>query len=127
MRPHYGKNMKYIHKSSLLLLALATTATAQTPVQGPSYIGQNLDVTGEVLTNTGSPYSGQPCVQLKVLPDVRYSGGRVWVCSPHISQANLGEKLRVSGEVNATRLTKMGPARRVVPLIAQPTVVKKIK
>lgn len=116
--------MKHIRTSSLLLLALATTATAQTPVQGPSYVGENISVTGEALSNTGSPYHGQPCVQIKVLPDVRYSGGRVWVCGAELAQVNIGDKLRVSGEVNDTRLTKMGPNRRVIPLISQPTVVK---
>ena len=119
--------MKHIRTSSLLLLALATTATAQTPVQGPSYAGENVSVTGEVLTNTGSPYRGQPCVQIKVLPDVRYSGGRVWVCGSELTQFSIGDKLRVSGEVSGTRLTKMGPKRRVIPLISHPTAVRKLK
>lgn len=119
--------MKHLRSSSLLLLALATAASAQTPVQGPSYVGEDISLIGEVLTNTGSPYKDKPCIQLKVLPDVRYSGGRVWVCDERVSQMHIGEKLQVSGKANDTRLTKMGPHRRVVPLISQPTRINKIK
>ncbi len=119
--------MKHLHSSSLLLLALSATASAQTPVQGPLYVGKEVSITGEVLTNTGSPYKDKPCIQLKVLPDVRYSGGRVWVCDERVSRMHIGEKLQVSGHASDTRLTKMGPHRRVVPLISQPTRINKVK
>lgn len=119
--------MKHIHTSSLLLLALCANASAQTPVQGPSYLGEDISITGEVLTNTGSPYKDKPCIQLKVLPDVRYSGGRVWVCDTRATQFHIGEKVQVNGTANDTRITKMGPHRRVVPLISHPTRINKVK
>lgn len=119
--------MKHIRTSSLLLLALSTPAIAQQPVQGPSYKGEDISITGEVATNTGSPYKDKPCIQLKVLPDVRYSGGRVWVCDTRVTQFRIGDKIQVSGHANDTRLTKMGPYRRVIPLIAHPTQINKVK
>lgn len=122
--------MKYPKTVGGLLLTLATTSMAQTPVQGPAFTHpaqQNIDVVGEVLTNTGAPYKGIPCVQLKVLPDVRYSGGRVWVCDSRVSDLKIGERLHIAGKANDTRITKMGPHRRVIPLVSSPTRLKSIK
>lgn len=119
--------MKYVRPCSLLLLALSASASAQTPVQGPSYVGEEINITGEILTNTGSPYKDKPCVQVKVLTDVRYTGGRVWVCDANVTQFRIGDKIQVSGKATDTRLTKMGPHRRVVPLLSHPTRVNKVK
>lgn len=119
--------MKYTKTVGALLLALSNTSMAQTPVQGPAFTSTNIDVMGEVLTNTGAPYKGTPCVQLKVLPDVRYSGGRVWVCDSRVSDLKIGERLHVAGKATDTRMTKMGPHRRVIPLIFSPTRLKPIK
>lgn len=118
--------MKYVRTAGALLVLLSTTVQAQTPLQGPSptQTGKLLDVAGEVIATTGSPHQGKPCVQLKVLPDVRYSGGRVWVCDPKLARVNIGDKIHVRGTASDTRLTKMGPNRRVIPLIGNPQVVK---
>lgn len=122
--------MKYTKTVGALLLALSTTSIAQTPLQGPAFTHRtqnNIDVVGEVLTNTGAPYKGTPCVQLKVLPDVRYSGGRVWVCDSRVRDLKIGERLHMIGQATDTRLTKMGPHRRVIPLVSSPTQLKSIK
>lgn len=119
--------LKHAQRCAGLLLALSATAVAQQPLQGPQWNRppQTLDITGEIIAK-GAPLRGQPCVQLRVLPDVRFSGGRVWVCDPSVGQYNMLDRLHVRGKATDTRLTKMGNLRRVVPMITNPTV-RKIK
>lgn len=122
--------MKYPKTVGGLLLALATTSIAQTPVQGPAFthpVQKNIDVVGEVLTNTGAPYKGTPCIQLRVLLDVRYSGGRVWVCDRRVTDLKVGDRLHVAGKSSDTRMTKMGPNHRVIPLVSSPIQMNKMK
>ena len=125
-----GGGMKYVKNCAFLLLALSATAAAQTPLQGPRWVHphpQAIDVQGEVLVSQGAPYKGRPCAQIRVLPDLRYSGGRVWVCDAAVQQLSIHDRVRLKGVPSDTRLTRMGPHRRVIPVVIAPVVIKKIK
>lgn len=94
----------------LLALALATTPTAQ--VMGPGWRGQHLEVEGQVIALDG------PCRQLAVTGQgIDGAAGRLWVCYDHVSPPDMGEHVRAAGTVTDTRMTRLGPRWRPVPLL----------
>lgn len=93
-----------------LLLALATTPNAQ--VMGPGWRGHHLDVEGQVIALDG------PCRQLAVTGQgIDGAAGRLWVCYDDVSAPELTEHVRASGVVSDTRMTRVGPWWRPVPLM----------
>jgi hypothetical protein len=45
------------------------------------------------------------------------AGGRVWACSAKGHVPDLGDVAHVRGTVTDTRMTRMGPRWRVVPVV----------
>lgn len=94
----------------MLALALATALNAQ--VMGPGWRGQHLRVEGQVIAWDG------PCRQIAVTSQgIDGAGGRLWVCYDGVSPPDLLEHVHVSGTVSDTRMTRMGPRWRPVPLL----------
>lgn len=100
----------------LLVLATASGSvlaqvTPGAQVLGPSWQGQAVDVQGTVIAENGS------CRQIGVDRDgLSGVGGRLWGCWTDPARApSLGQVTRIHGVVATTRLTRMGPAWRVVP------------
>jgi hypothetical protein len=104
--------------STALLFGFALPSHAQEPpphaqLLGPSWLGHRIDVRGFVIAWDG------PCRQVAVERDgIEGAGGRVWACyAPGASVPDLGDDVRVRGLVSDTRLTRMGPRWRVVPVV----------
>lgn len=85
-------------------------------VLGPAWQGHRIAVTGTVIAFNG------PCRQLAVDRDGwPGAGGRLWVCRPAgRALPGLGQAMHVRGRVTGTRLTRMGPWWRVVPVVELP-------
>lgn len=112
MKPHL------IIVFTALVAGVSFTLHAQEPAPGvqmlgPTWLGQRIDVRGSVIAWDG------PCRQVAVERDgIEGAGGRVWACyEPGARVPNLGDAVRVQGQVSDTRLTRMGPRWRVVPVV----------
>ncbi|KRE90814.1 hypothetical protein ASG87_01375 [Frateuria sp. Soil773] len=103
--------------AAALATSLTLTVHAQEPpgaqVLGPSWIGQQIDVRGFVIAWDGD------CRQVAVERDgIEGAGGRVWACyGPGMRAPELSEEAHVRGVVSDTRMTRMGPRWRVVPVV----------
>lgn len=102
----------------VLALGLPAAAQAQDPAPGaqmlgPQWLGQRVDVRGFVIAWDGA------CRQVAVEHDgIQGAGGRVWACyADGMRVPDLGEDVRVRGVVSDTRMTRMGPRWRVVPVV----------
>ena len=95
-----------------LLLSAALQATPGAQVMGPGWLGQHLDVRGTVIAVDGTCY--QLAVERQGLPG---AGGRLWACGRG-SAPGLNTEAHVQGVVSDTRMTRMGPAWRPVPVIS---------
>jgi hypothetical protein len=100
--------------SMLLLAALGTQSSAQ--VLGPRWNGHHVDVRSQVIAMDGD------CRQIAVDANgISGSGGRLWACYRDYRKApGLLETAHVKGEVTDTRMTRMGPRWRVVPVVHLP-------
>jgi len=99
-------------------LTLASIVHAQAPapgaqILGPQWLGQHIDVRGVVIA------WDRNCRQVEVTRNGFVgAGGRVWACYADGRRAPaLGEQVRVRGAVSDTRMTRMGPRWRVVPVV----------
>ena len=99
-----------------LLLASALAPGAQ--MLGPQWLGQRVDVRGQVIAMVDDPVHGA-CRQLAVERDgISGADGRLWACYPDNDTAPfINDQVRVRGVVSDTRMTRMGPYLRVVPLV----------
>lgn len=106
----------------LILLALAAPSTASETVQGPIWKNKNLTVLGEVIAH-GVAYQSKPCVMLRVIPNEDHKGGRAWVCDEKISFSTypIGSTWNCAGKVTDLRMTHVGPRRRPMPLMVNPS------
>ena len=93
-----------------LLVALQTSPGAQ--VMGPGWVGQSVDVRGTVIAVDGGCY--QLAVEREGLPG---AGGRLWACGSGPAP-DLNTEAHVRGVVRDTRMTRMGPAWRPVPVVS---------
>jgi len=97
----------------LLPLAMTAHAAPQGQVMGPAWNGEKVTLVGTVIAEDG------PCRQIAVDAD-GWSGtnGRAWGCfeNPALAPA-LNTHTSFHGRVTTTRLTRMGPAWRVVPVL----------
>lgn len=97
--------------SLALLAALSVPPGAQ--VMGPGWIGQHIQATGTVIAEAGQ------CRQLAVdRQGIPGAGGRLWVCAKGLP--DMRARIRVSGEVTDTHMTRMGPWLRPVPVVYMP-------
>lgn len=101
----------------LLLSGLFSLTWAAPPpgaqMLGPQWRHQVIRATGTVIARNGR--CSQLAVDRRGVPE---AGGRVWVCYPKASQAPwMGQRVHVHGKVMDTRLTRMGPYWRVVPVV----------
>lgn len=110
--------MKYLIPLAFLI---PLAAPAQQPLQGPNWRGEVLSFTGSVIA-VGAPLHSTPCVQVRVEPNERFSGGRAWVCDQAVSGLQVSQRVAVEGAATDTRVTRMGGNRRVVPVLTQATV-----
>lgn len=104
-----------------LAFLIPLAALAQQPLQGPNWRGETLSFTGSVLS-IGAPLHSAPCVQVRVEPSARFSGGRAWVCDQAVTGLQVSQRVAVEGAATDTRVTRMGGNRRVVPVLTQATV-----
>lgn len=100
------------------LSLVAVGVQAQVPpgaqVLGPAWRNQMLDVHGTVIAQAPG------CRQVAVDRDGWPGGaGRVWWCGAH-SLPEMGQSVHVKGKVIDTRMTRMGPYWRVVPVVGHP-------
>lgn len=97
----------------LMASALAQGAP-QGQVLGPGWVGHPIAAEGTVIAENGA------CRQIAVdQAGVPGAGGRLWGCwTTHPERApDLGQRTHIRGTVTTTRLTRMGPFWRVVPLV----------
>ncbi len=93
-----------------LLVALQTSPGAQ--VMGPGWVGQRVDVRGTVFAVDGD------CAELAVdRQGIPGAGGRLWACGSGPAP-DLNSTAHVHGVVRDTRMTRMGPAWRPVPVVS---------
>ena len=93
-----------------LLVALQVAPGAQ--VMGPSWLGQTVDVHGTVIAVDGDCY--QVAVERQGIPG---AGGRLWACGSGPTP-DLNSTAHVHGVVRDTRMTRMGPAWRPLPVVS---------
>ena len=120
---------KFILSAGLIVSSLSV-AQAQEHLQGPHYQTRNIKAEGEVIAH-GAPYRDfhsnpekvitYPCVMLRVLPNVSWSGGRLWVCGENMNQKmDMKTYWEVEGQPSEMRMTRMGPMMRSVPMLIEP-------
>lgn len=79
---------------------------------GPGWVGQSVDVRGTVIAVDGG------CYQLAVeRQGLQGAGGRLWACGS-APAPDLNTEAHVHGVVRDTRMTRMGPAWRPVPVVS---------
>ena len=79
---------------------------------GPGWVGQRVDVHGTVIAVDGD------CVELAVdRQGIPGAGGRLWACGS-APTPDLNTEAHVLGVVSDTRMTRMGPAWRPVPVVS---------
>lgn len=93
-----------------LLAALQVAPGAQ--LMGPGWVGQRVDVRGTVIAVDGGCY--QVAVEREGLPG---AGGRLWACGQGPAPV-LNSEAHVQGVVRDTRMTRVGPAWRPVPMVS---------
>jgi hypothetical protein len=98
-----------------MITALALIAFLQAApgaqVMGPSWVDQRVDVRGQVIAVDGG------CFQLAVdRAGIIGAGGRLWACGSGPTP-DLNTDAHVRGVVSDTRMTRVGPAWRPVPVV----------
>lgn len=115
-------------------LAGATSVQAQNHLQGPHHQQRLIKAEGEVIAH-GAPlmdFHSHPdkvirndCVMLRVIPNVSWSGGRLWVCGEGMNQRmDMQSYWEVEGRAVDMRMTRMGPMMRSVPMLVEPKKIK---
>jgi len=96
--------------TALALIALLQAAPGA-QVMGPGWLGQHVDVRGQVIAVDGG------CFQLAVeRGGIDGAGGRLWACGRDPVPA-INTETHVQGVVSDTRMTRMGPMWRPVPVV----------
>lgn len=94
-----------------LVLATLLQATPGVQLLGPSWVGQHVDARGQVIAVDGG------CYQLAVeRGGINGAGGRLWACGQGAVPL-INSETHVQGVVSDTRMTRMGPMWRPVPVV----------